>query len=93
MPFAFWLFDTMLGDRRSERKEDNSQPCRPPNTYPQSRRMLVASLPGIRRASGSVPVTADVRKQYVASLPEYDLQADSIPWNGSPFATNNMAGP
>jgi len=55
--------------------------------------MLGRFAPGIRRASGPVPVIADVRKQYVASLPEYDLQADSILWKGSPFATNNMAGP
>jgi hypothetical protein len=38
----------------------------PPNTYPLSRRMLVASLPGIRRASGPVPVTADVGKNRIA---------------------------
>jgi len=47
----------------------------------------------ICRATGSGQVIADVRQKNVASLPEYDLQADSILWKGSPFATNNMAGP
>jgi hypothetical protein len=30
--------------------------------------MLVASLPGIRRGSGPVPVTADVRQKNIAFL-------------------------
>ncbi len=38
------------------------QQCSPPNTYPPSRQMLGRFAPGIRRASGPVSVTADVRQ-------------------------------
>jgi len=33
--------------------------------------MLVAPLPGIRRASGPVPVTADVRQKYMPAAIVY----------------------
>jgi len=43
--------------------ENKSQQCDPPNTYSSSRRMLGRFAPGIRRASGPVPVIADVRHE------------------------------
>jgi len=42
-------------------KVKQCEQCDPPNTYPLARRMLGRSAPGIRRASGPVPVIADVR--------------------------------
>ena len=39
----------------------NTEQCDPPNTYPLARRVLGRYAPGTRRASGPVPVIADVR--------------------------------
>ena len=43
------------------REIKNTQQCDPPNTYPLARRVLGRFAPGTRRASGPVPVIADVR--------------------------------
>jgi len=40
--------------------EKQAEQSDPPNTYPLARRMLGRYAPGIRRASGPVPVIADV---------------------------------
>ena len=37
-----------------------AEQCDPPNTYPLARRVLGRYAPGTRRASGLVPVIADV---------------------------------
>jgi len=42
-------------------KTKNTEQCDPPNTYPLARRVLGRYAPGTRRASGPVPVIADVR--------------------------------
>ena len=59
----FWFFHRGLSPHLQRAHAGRTQ-CDPPNTYPLARRVLGRYAPGTRRASGPVPVIADVRKTY-----------------------------
>ena len=57
----YCILDNRSRSTQPELKQ--AEQCDPPNTYPLARRVRGRYAPGTRRASGPVPVIADVRKQ------------------------------